>query len=279
MATDTSADTTADSFAEPERVETADREVLDDGQRRGLRRLNVGIGLAHLVQAGIVLALSNDLAFTVTAGFLSDDPVNQRGPVTPEGIFDLAIGPLVAVFLLFAAVDHLVTAAPRAFDSYTDLVERRRNDIRWAEYSVSSSIMIVLIAMLVGIRDVAALTAIFGVNSSMILFGILMERSEDPNAEGGPDWLPFIFGSIAGAVPWIAIGIYTLGGPAPPAFVYVILVVEFVFFMSFAVNMWLQYARKGKWQSYVYGEKAFIWLSLGAKSALAWLVFANVLRS
>jgi hypothetical protein len=248
---------------------------LDVG--RGLRRLNLGVGLAHAVQAVLILTMSNGLAFTVVGAWLTDDPVNQRGVQLPEAVFDLRVGTLVAVFLAFAAIDHLLLASPLLFDRYRAMIDKRRNPIRWIEYSISSSIMIVLIATLTGIRDVAALVGLFGVNSCMILFGLLMERSQGTGER--PDWLAFWFGSIAGAVPWIAISIYTLGGPAPPAFVYVIIGVEFVFFMSFAVNMWLQHAGIGKWASYVHGERAFIWLSLGSKSALAWLVFGNVLRA
>ena len=61
-----------------------------------------------------------------------------------------------------------------------------------------------------------------------------------------PGWLPFIFGCIAGVVPWIAIGIYLWArdrSAEPPAFVYAIFVSLFVFFNSFALNMVLQYRR------------------------------------
>ena len=63
-----------------------------------------------------------------------------------------------------------------------------------------------------------------------------------------------------------------------PTFVYYIYASIFVFFSSFAVNMWLQYKRKGRWSEYLYGEKAYMILSLVAKSALAWQVFAGTLR-
>jgi hypothetical protein len=43
--------------------------------------------------------------------------------------------------------------------------------------------------------------------------------------------------------------------------------------------MALQYAQVGKWRDYLFGEYAYIVLSLAAKTLLAWLVFANVLRS
>ena len=119
--------------------------------------------------------------------------------------------------------------------------------------------------------------ALFGVNASMILFGLLQEHYERP---GRPGWLPFVFGCIAGAVPSIAIGIY-LWAPGssaePPAFVYAIFASLFVFYNSFALNMVLQYREIGPWRSYLFGEYVYVALSLVAKSALAWQVFANTL--
>ena len=46
----------------------------------------------------------------------------------------------------------------------------------------------------------------------------------------------------------------------------------------FAVNMVLQYKKIGKWKNYIYGEYAYIVLSLVAKSLLAWQVFGGTLR-
>jgi len=41
--------------------------------------------------------------------------------------------------------------------------------------------------------------------------------------------------------------------------------------------MWLQYRRIGRWRTYAFGETVYITLSLVAKSALAWQVFAGTL--
>jgi hypothetical protein len=106
-----------------------------------------------------------------------------------------------------------------------------------------------------------------------------MEKYEQP---GSTNWLSYWFGVIAGLFPWLAIAIYlwTPGSDAaPPAFVYAIFVSLFVFFNTFAVNMVLQYRQTGKWRDYIYGERAYIWLSLLAKSALAWQVFGGTLAT
>ena len=51
-----------------------------------------------------------------------------------------------------------------------------------------------------------------------------------------------------------------------------------IFFNIFALNMFLQYKKVGKWKDYLHGERAYIILSLVAKSALAWQVFVGTLR-
>ena len=54
---------------------------------------------------------------------------------------------------------------------------------------------------------------------------------------------------------------------------------SFVFFNCFAVNMVLQYKKVGPWRDYLFGEKAYIILSLTAKALLAWQIFFPVLMS
>jgi hypothetical protein len=240
-----------------------------------LRLYNVLLGLLHAGQAIAVLALANEFALPVTGTFMEGPP----GAAEPalSTLFEVRFAWWVAAFLFISAAAHWVVASPRVYAWYRANLDRNRNYARWIEYSVSSSIMIVLIAMLTGISDVAALGALFGVNAAMILFGLLQEHYETP---GSGRWLPYWFGVLAGAVPWILIGVY-LWGPGvdanPPGFVYGIYVSLFLFFNSFAVNMVLQYRRVGRWSDYLYGEKVYAFLSLTAKSALAWQVFAGTL--
>jgi hypothetical protein len=123
------------------------------------------------------------------------------------------------------------------------------------------------------------LVGLFAVNAAMILFGLLMERVNQDRDE--VTWWPFLFGCIVGAVPWIcitiAIVVSTTEGDGVPGFVYGIFVSLFLLFNCFAVNQWLQYKRRGRFADYLYGEKVYIVLSLVAKSALAWQVFAGTL--
>ena len=208
---------------------------MDAHRLRRLRVFNVVVGIVHLAQGLAILALSNGFSLPVTASYLSGPP--GQGASATEVLTDLRIAPLVAAFLFLAAIDHLIVAAPGVHSWYEANLGRARNVVRWIEYSVSASLMMVLIAMLTGIADVAALIAIFGANAGMILFGLLMERHQEP---GKADWTAYWFGCIAGAVPWIAIAVYLLGGDSPPTFVYAIFISLFILFNSFAVNMALQ---------------------------------------
>jgi hypothetical protein len=242
-----------------------------------LRRLNVIAGLFHLIQAVLILVLATDFSLPVVGTFLDNDPALRTTVPTFE-LFQFNIAWGVAGFSLMSAVAHFAVSAPGIYGWYVANLERRRNYARWIEYAFSSSLMIWIIALLPGIADIAALIALAGVNASMILFGLLMEKYEKP---GNPSWLSFWFGSLAGIIPWVAIGIYLWSPVAPgspPAFVYGIFFSLFVFFNTFAINMWLQYRRIGKWQNYAYGERAYIILSFAAKSALAWQVFGGTLR-
>lgn len=249
---------------------------IQAGEQQRLRRWNAGAAVVHAVQALVVLALANDFTLPVTASYLEGPPGTT--PAGPVELFALRTGAAVAAFLLLSAVAHLLVCTlwwPR----YLRDLARHRNPARWVEYSLSASLMVVLIAQLVGIADVTALLALAGVNASMILFGWLQERYEEPG-QGG--WLPFAFGCVAGAVPWVCIAVYTVAPGAssaaePPAFVYGIVLSLFAFFNVFAVNQWLQYRARGRWADYLHGERGYVVLSLTAKSALAWQVFAGTL--
>jgi hypothetical protein len=239
--------------------------------RPNLRLYNGFMAALHAAQGALILALSNDFSLPVHATFLQGPP--GEGPPEIDHLFDAPIGPLVAAFVFISAIAHLTLVLPGVFTWYERNLERKRNDARWIEYSLSASLMIVLIAMLTGIGDTAALVALFGVNASMIFFGLVQEHYAEP---GSGRLLPFWLGCVVGAVPWVAIAIYfvTPGSSAnPPGFVYGIFISLFAFFNVFAVNMWLQYRQIGPWRDYVFGERAYIFLSLTAKSALAWQVF------
>jgi hypothetical protein len=250
-----------------------------------LRVLNALMAAVHFCQAVALLVLSSDFTLPLTSSFLTI-PENAGGPGEgiPEikTIVDVPIGPLVASFLFVSAVDHLLMSLPGINRWYVRNLESGVSWARWWEYAISSSIMIVVIAMFPGIYDVGALILLAALNATMIFCGLLMESVNKGPVKENVNWLPFWLGCFAGAIPWVVITLFLIspGGRSAgdvPTFVYGIFFSLFVFFNCFAVNMFLQYKRIGPWRRYIFGEYGFIFLSLTAKSALAWQVFSGTL--
>ncbi len=141
--------------------------------------------------------------------------------------------------------------------------------------------MMVAIALLSGVYDFSSLIMIFVLIAVMNLMGLFMEVYNQGNKK--IDWRTYIVGCLAGIIPWVVFAIYVIGANVYgsggiPTFVYWIYATMFVLFFSFALNMLLQYRKKGKWTNYLYGERVYMILSLVAKSLLAWQVFFGSLR-
>lgn len=224
--------------------------------------------------------LSNDFSLPVNTNYLKFDPQSISLQPFLENVGELRVGYLVALFLLLSSIAHFVISLPKVYEWYIDNLKKGINYARWYEYSISSSVMIVVIAMLVGVYDLSSLLLIFFMNMMMIFFGLMMELHNQTTKK--TDWTSYIFGCIAGILPWVVIALYLFGSGngenRAPDFVYWIFFSIFVFFNTFAVNMVLQYKKVGKWNDYTYGEKVYILLSLIGKSLLAWQVFAGTLR-
>lgn len=239
----------------------------------GLRRWNIGLAVLHAAQAVLVLVLATDFAITITSTF----PTGPPGTVvpSPDPLADVRVGVAVALFLALAAVDHLLTGTVMRA-RYERGLRAGINRFRWVEYSVSATIMVLLIASYAGLTDITTVIAIAGANVGMILFGWLQEAMNPPGSPART-MLPFWFGTLVGLAPWIAITVSIAGSGTVPGFVYGIFFSLALFFSSFAVNQWLQYRRVGPWADYAFGEKVYLVLSLAAKSALAWQIFAGSL--
>lgn len=252
---------------------------------RSLHRWNAALAALHAVQGLAILALSfaKDpiVSAPVVSSYLAFEATTQTLVPAQRTVFELPIGPAVALFFFLSAIAHLAVAFP-ARGWYERSLARGQNPARWIEYALSSSVMIVVIATLSGIQEIGTLVAIFGVNAAMNLFGWSMEAGNEGRSP--IQWLHFVFGCIAGVVPWVVITIAlataaAAPGAAPiPGFVIAIFVSLFVSFNVFAINMVLQYRRVGRWADYLHGERAYMFLSLFAKTILAWQVFAGTLR-
>jgi len=255
----------------------------------GLRRWNFWLAGLHAGQAVLVLLLSTTKTFPISASFLTIDSLQSTttGSVVlapaSKHLFDLNLAYLVAVFFLLSAAAHLLMATVYRPKYEADLA-KGVNRLRWFEYALSASTMLIGIAVLTGMYDAVSLGLVFVLSAVMNLLGLVMEVSNPIKGRGQVKWISYVVGCLAGIAPWLGIAFYLLatnlyGSGQVPGFVYGIYVSLFVFFGCFAGNnMYLQYKKLGPWKNYLYGERWYMILSLVAKSALAWQVFAGALR-
>ena len=247
---------------------------------------NKWLGALHFVQGVAILLLAKSLSWPVTTNYLTLDTLASKLSGNPvlvaaqRTIFSVNPAYLVAAFFFMSAIAHTIIAT-RYRKTYETNLKLGINKARWIEYSLSASTMMVAIAMLTGIYDFSSLLMIFVLDLLMNMMGLVMELKNQGSKK--VDWLPYWLGCVAGIVPWLVFVVYVVGANVYgsgniPTFVYYIYATMFLFFSSFAVNMYLQYRKVGKWADYLYGERVYMILSLVAKSLLAWQVFFGTLR-
>jgi hypothetical protein len=250
--------------------------------KQSLKRLNLIMAGVHAIQAGLILVLSTSFSLPVIGSYLKLNQSSGNLEPSSKVLFNLSLPVLIAVFLLISSLAHLIIGTCYNKKYNRDL-RNGVNRARWIEYSLSASVMMVAISMLVGIYNIVSLSLVFILVAVMNLTGLIMELyNQKSEKTEKPNWLSFKVGSLAGIAPWLAIA-FTFwlsadSGSSPPTFVYWIFVSIFLFFNCFDENVYLQYKKIGPWRNYIFGEKVYIYLSLFAKSALAWQVFIGTLR-
>lgn len=247
-----------------------------------LKVFNLVMSLLHFIQAVAMVIISNDTTAKLTTEFLKFNPSNMAIMQEKDEILSLPLGIAVAAFLFLSALAHLLIATV-FYPRYVENLKQGTNFARWIEYALSSSWMIVIIGILVGMYDIPSLILLFFLNMMMILFGYMMELHNLTTKK--VNWTAYLFGCLAGLVAWLVMGWYFYGAVANtnetvvvPRFVYAIFFSLLLFFNIFAINMALQYKRLGPWKNYLFGEIVYIILSLVTKSLLAWQVWSGTLR-
>jgi hypothetical protein len=239
------------------------------------------MAVLHFVQGAAMVAIAEPVQWPLTFTRYELNPATNAIVPTSAAWTDVALPFLVAGFLLLSALAHAIVATVR-YEKYVAYLDRGTNPYRWYEYSLSASLMIVVIGMLAGIWDVGTLVALFGLVAVMNLCGLAMERHNQTTDR--TDWTTYLIGTLAGVVPWVVIAISLAGSIVAsdgqvPDFVIAIYVSIFLFFNLFGLNMILQYRETWRWEDYLFGERAYVVLSLVAKSLLAWQVYFGTVNS
>lgn len=250
-----------------------------------LVKFNLKMGMAHLVQAILMVIIAlfvledlQEFQPAIVAFHQDLDPQTNALVTVSRTLFTLPFALVTTFFLFLSAGFHFLVVLFK--ERYLADIGRGVNVFRWVEYALSSSLLIVLLAILFGVRDIQTLTLIFIANATMNLLGLEMEMSNINTTK--TRFLPYWIGWLIGLAPWVAILMYLFFSnnlDLVPWYAWAAIGGYFLFFNSFAFNMWFQYKKTGPYQEYIFGERVYIWLSLIAKSVIAWIVFTGAIQT
>lgn len=159
---------------------------------------------------------------------------------------------------------------------YFDSLEECFTPSRWTEYSITAPIMASIIAYLSGLRETFAIVTISGLILTTMLFGLFTELYNRPHS--ADEWgeenplarlFPHFLGFVPYAFAWARIlhSFFGTGGTcAAPAWVWAIIVGQFVLFSSFVFPQ--QYQILNSPHKFANGEVGFIVLSFVSKAML-----------
>jgi hypothetical protein len=190
------------------------------------------------------------------------------------------------------------------------ILNKKINYVRWAEYTISSGLMLVNVAAVCRITDFYLLSTILVCTSITNVFGLWTEMAEGRMFK----WVPFLLGFVPFALPWYIIIeqmitssdffeknikpiVEAKTGESFPVNIPVIFQVTagvlFGIYFLFPANMAVQYwgdmkipiLKRSVWNvlgvkdedAYYKGEIGYLMLSLVSKTFLSWMIFGGTL--
>lgn len=268
----------------------------------------------HAITAAVILAigLPKDWPVLLCASYSSWQPADPTKLCGPANLCSVVtrykrVGKVSPIALLaaFCALSALFQGAPalmrRTWELYISYLDQCQQPLRWAEYSLSSSLMVVVILILNGNSDFWIYLGAVGINWATMLFGLLHEKllftqsaleretsiyafaALEKTLAHGAGWVSFalVWLLIISQFTW-SINDATATAAAShhsfPKWVTAVVWTQFLLFLLFGANQLaatlaqLGYLRWARW-TYLKSEVAYTVLSLCAKQLLVWLLF------
>lgn len=214
-------------------------------------------------------------------------PKNVNGDITQEwrsvekgAVNEKTVQTLIIVFFLLTSCFHLYYYInPQG--NYDTMIKNGNNYIRWVEYSITSTIMLLIVALTSGVKDVNVYALIMTTNLAMIAQGQLIEDA----VSNGRSWvLPMITGFLLLIAEFgVVINCFfsrikevdkllkenpdlsRTGQAGVPKWLYFMIFILFGFFSSFGfISLWGAYSKT----QYENVEKMYLIFSLVSKATL-----------
>lgn len=250
----------------------------------GLRKYNLVLFIVHLILAIVFLIYFNKIRNSSTTPsqinlslyehvFKYDKEAGTYEVNSEESAKwkEETVSNLIVSFFGITAAFHLFYALNPG-NMYLDAVKKGNNYFRWIEYSISATIMLLIIAILSGVKDVQNYFMLLTSGFGMIWTGQWFETSK-----GASRWVPIIVGFILLIGPMIVIwnsfkrrlDEAKAAGFNLPGWLWATVIILFIFYSSFGFVPVVQTLQGGKYRTY---EKTYLTLSLAAKATLGILV-------
>jgi hypothetical protein len=238
---------------------------------------NRAIGLVFLFQALLLLFFTNNTSIDITGSFLIRNPVTGATFNSIKDIFSIHIGTLVAGTMLIPAFTHFFISLPTVSKAYWNNVQAGIQPIRWIEYATSSSLMLTVLALILGITEYKTIILLSLVHGAVCFFGALAEKLRSTHGNR-PSQYALLIGCWYELLTWITISSHIIGSRMIDSdslgldtiAVYGLLTMVFAIF---PIHLLLNLSQKGPWKDYQFTERILIMTSLCAKSAFAWAIF------
>ena len=162
----------------------------------GLRKFNLIMVAVFALQLGLMALIAKfDVKFPINLNYLTFNTNTRSLDSAAENIYQLPLVWPILIFLGLSLTAHLIISTIW-YRGYKKDLQKGMNRARWIEYSFSASTMIVAIALLSGIYDLASLIMLFTLILVMNLLGMIMEIHNQTTEK--TNWLSYNVGWIAG---------------------------------------------------------------------------------
>ncbi len=266
------------------KAKTTIKKTSISASDKGLNTWNWFAAMAHAASGAVILILSNVVHRGITTNYLTQDTIASTDSNTvmsqaTRNLFDINVAYLLAAMFFVAAIIHILAATIWRVKYEAD-IKSGVSRARWIEYGIGGGIMMATVALLSGVSDISALVVTFGTMSVAGLLGLVMELYKKANKS--VNWFVFATSALSVIVSVAVIvlgflGAYKYGEGSLPTYNYWITATVFVYLIILAGIVVSHYKGKGRFTDYISTEKAYIFLSFAAKSALAWQVYVAIL--
>ena len=265
----------------------AEKDAEWTAQMNTLHTWNQYAFYTHLFNGMLALVLSqrasslSDVNVNLRTSFVEWDEVNE---VAYQDLSTKAEMPLVVAASMIsfgAATLHGLNLLD--WGEYERQLKSQANHRRWREYSVSSAIIVSLLALVCGIQDIFGLIFIFSVQAGVCWFGDMFESLNVSTEPAALNWAPFIYASVGFLYNWYVLIWYINGSTdawaSMPQMAFWMIAVWTLLSSVIVWTTYSQYMQKSIFENlssdairYAKGEEMLNKIVLVGRSAFLWVV-------